>query len=137
MRHRIQILKNELDKQASGSNPIIKETLKSTEYDAYKLQEMISSLLYISKIDNYNSSSNELNLNTLIIDIIETLKLQYPNTPILFEIQKLPIIYADEGLIRSLFQNLIKNAIKFKKKMTLQLLPSSFYRKVMTLIYFQ
>ena len=116
MRHRIQILKNELDKQASGSNPIIKETLKSTEYDAYKLQEMISSLLYISKIDNYNSSSNELNLNTLIIDIIETLKLQYPNTPILFEIQKLPIIYADEGLIRSLFQNLIKNAIKFKKE---------------------
>lgn len=116
IRHRIEILKNELERQPNERDLILKETLKSTEYDANKLQEMISSLLYISKIDNYNSNSCELDLNILIIDIIETLKLQYQTTAIQFEIQKLPTLFADEGLIRSLFQNLIKNAIKFKKE---------------------
>jgi len=116
IRHRIDLLQKEFSKSSAAIVPMINETLHLADYDARKLQKMINSLLYFSKIDKHIGNTNQIDLNILVKDITETLQYDSPTTEIQFKILRLPSIVADEGLIRSLFQNLIKNAIKYKKE---------------------
>ena len=116
IRHRIDLLQKEFSKSSSSIVPMINETLHLADYDARKLQKMINSLLYFSKIDKHIGNTNQIDLNILVKDITETLQYDSPSIEIQFKILRLPSIQADEGLIRSLFQNLIKNAIKYKKE---------------------
>lgn len=83
---------------------------------AKRMQTMINDLLEYSRLNTKNKRFLETDMNEVITDVIDLLKLtiQTENAEIRFN--DLPIIIADKPQMVQLFQNLIANALKFRSK---------------------
>ncbi len=102
------LLKNkylqELDGAAIFTDKII--------HSASRMTKLVNDLLSYSKIAE-GSFFEQINLNTVINEILEDLELTISEKDARFAISHFPMIEAIPGLIRQLFQNLISNALKF------------------------
>jgi len=80
-----------------------------------RMQRLIKDLLDYSRIGK-EKSHHEIDCNKLISHLMIDMSSSINNNQVKFEIDLLPTIYASETDLRLLFQNLISNAIKFRKK---------------------
>ena len=80
-----------------------------------RMSEMISSILSFSKLGKSEPYS-KIDLNEVILQVDKDLELLKQDNNALIESENLPTIIGKSALIRLLFQNLIANAIKFRKK---------------------
>ena len=80
-----------------------------------RMSEMINTILSFS---NLGKSENfvKVNVHEILAELEQDLKLLLIESSANIEYENLPEIYAKRNLIKLLFQNLILNAIKFKKK---------------------
>lgn len=101
--------KNKLDNNAD-------EYLSYITDGTHRMQSLINDLLEYSRIGRDNSII-EMNCNTILEEVIKDLSSSIKNSDTDIKSEQLPIIngYSD---LKSLFQNLISNAIKFRKKNT-------------------
>lgn len=91
---------------------IVIEALNSIEEETKNMSSLISKLLFLAK-DDYNERENKnFDISEVITEIINDLKIIYPNQKINFS-SKESFINSDYHLIRQLFFNLIENAIKY------------------------
>lgn len=91
---------------------IVIEALNSIEEETKNMSSLISKLLFLAK-DDYNERENKnFDISEVITEIINDLKIIYPNQKINFS-SKESFINSDYHLIRQLFLNLIENAIKY------------------------
>ena len=58
----------------------------------------------------------EVNLNTLVQDVLVNLKSRIVESHSVITVDNLPVIFADKTQMMQVFQNLIANAIKFQPK---------------------
>jgi PAS domain S-box-containing protein len=79
-----------------------------------RMSLLIKSLLEFSKLGN-NRKLSRVNCNALINEVIEDLETTIKNTGSIIEVSEMPTLDVYEIEIRQLFQNLISNAIKFRK----------------------
>lgn len=81
-----------------------------------RMQKMIDSLLAYSRVGRKDVKMEEVDLGQMLQELQETIgnHLQEKNTTL--EIGEMPAVYADKYLLVQLFQNLIENSIKYKKK---------------------
>lgn len=100
--------KNNLDKDA---NDFINYAVEGSN----RMRTLILSLLDYSHINNIRPFE-EVNLNELLNEVLKDLSDQIKENKVNINIEPLPIIYGDKILLSQLFQNLIGNAIKFKKE---------------------
>jgi two-component system, chemotaxis family, sensor kinase Cph1 len=82
-----------------------------------RMDDLISSLMFYSQLGRTELSRQAVNLNVLVQQSIDTLKISQPQKPIEFRLpQSLPTICCDRSQVSELFINLIGNAIKYNDK---------------------
>ncbi|MBB2149032.1 PAS domain-containing sensor histidine kinase [Pedobacter gandavensis] len=107
-----QLLKS--SKAAADPN-FIKSVGARIEGQINKMTKLVYSFLDLSKIEtNKTELSTELiDVNELIKEVINDYVFQEKNHPILFDAESLPMIYADKHKITQVIDNLVSNAIKY------------------------
>jgi two-component system CheB/CheR fusion protein len=81
-----------------------------------RMQVLIEDVLSLSKLSNSVLIKNEVDLNSTLDNITDDLEISIREKNAVITIGKLPTVYAVAGQMRQLFQNLISNALKFRKK---------------------
>ncbi|MGZ7210102.1 MAG: sensor histidine kinase, partial [Methanobacterium sp.] len=82
---------------------------------AIRLQSMIKGLLEYSRVGTKGGEFKDFNAEEALNNALSHLKSSIDEYPVEVRYDPLPVIYADESQISRVFQNLISNAIKFKK----------------------
>ena len=80
---------------------------------ALKLRSMLEGMVRIAKLGASAVEMTELDMNTLLKDVVETLTFNAKKAGAKIEIDKLPQCYGDKVQIEALFSNLVSNALKF------------------------
>lgn len=83
---------------------------------AERMSQLIDDILQYSRSGRHSDNEEEIDLNTLMKDIVDKLEIKVKENKAKIQISKMPVIFANKIQILQLFQNLIENAIKFKKK---------------------
>jgi signal transduction histidine kinase len=81
-----------------------------------RMQQLISDLLQYSRINTKGAEFKKINTTKIVEDIKDLFDSKLNETNGKIVMGDLPDIYGDESQIRQLFQNLVGNAIKFRKK---------------------
>lgn len=90
--------------------------LKSIENAAGRMQSLIKDLLAFSKISNDNYNMADCNLNQILGEVLKDLESKIEEKKAQITIDEFPIIPGNQNLLRSLFINLIENALKYSRK---------------------
>lgn len=90
--------------------------LKSIQNAASRMQLLIKDLLTFSKITSEKESPVECDLNQIITDALKDLEAKIKEKNAKIEVDTLPLISGNPTLLRSLFLNLIENAVKYSRK---------------------
>jgi two-component system, chemotaxis family, sensor kinase Cph1 len=82
-----------------------------------RMEDLINSLLHYSRLGRSELSQHPTNLNNMVQQVIESLAISHPQSPVEFRLpQTLPIINCDRTQINEVFTNLLTNAIKYNDK---------------------
>jgi len=101
--------KDKLDKEAH-------EFISFAVDGASRMQTLINDLLQFSRINTRGKELSSIDANAVIQQTLHNLSIKIKEKKAKITSEKLPFIYADEGQMIQLFQNLIDNAIKFCDK---------------------
>ncbi len=82
-----------------------------------RLEALIESLLEYSRVGRLDLSFHETDLNTLVRDVIETLKIRLEEQGVDVRVPRpLPNLYCDTTRIQEVYRNFISNAMKYNDK---------------------
>jgi signal transduction histidine kinase len=80
-----------------------------------KMQNLIRDLLEISRVGR-NVSYAEVDCNKILLDVLAEMEVSVKENKAIIHFSGLPFMIASEIELKRIFQNLISNALKFKKK---------------------
>ncbi len=83
---------------------------------AKRMQQLINDLLSYSKVKTHSQPFTEIDMNTILKEVLKDLKYSIEESNVLFMYDDLPKIIGDRSQISQVFQNLISNGIKFNDK---------------------
>ena len=89
--------------------------LKRMEDAALRMQTLITDLLQFSRVTTKAQPFLPVDLNEIVRGVLSDLEVRIEQTHAVVEVAHLPRIDADALQMRQLFQNLIGNALKFRK----------------------
>ena len=92
-----------------------KEYLERMRSAAARMSILIADLLSFSRVTTKGQVDQEVDLNTIVRDVISDLENRIERTEGTVKVTHLPEVLADPTHMRQLFQNLIGNALKFHK----------------------
>lgn len=106
----VQLMQNR-----SLTDLFIVNTLDKVQKQIRKMSSMITSFLNVSRLESGEIHLNlsHFDLDQLIFDIVEDLRLIHPANQINYAADKPKLIYADKDKIGSVISNLISNAVKY------------------------
>jgi PAS domain S-box-containing protein len=108
------------DRLANKYGEVLDETgrdyLKRMRDASQRMQTLINDLLTFSRVSTRAQPFTEVDLNSLIQDVISDLENQIDRTEGKVETSDLPIIEADPTQMHQLLQNLINNGLKFHQE---------------------
>ncbi len=87
-----------------------------------RMQSLINDLLRFSRQTTSNEDFSMVSLNDLVKDVLADMEIEIVKTEAQIQVSPLPKIWAVPSQMRQLFQNLIANAIKFRKPDTVPVL---------------
>ncbi len=93
-----------------------KQYLNNIELAANHARNLIEGILEYSKLGQDKIEYKQLNLNEIVSQIIKNLELELAETKGKIEFNNLPDIFGNEFQIKQLFENLISNSLKYRKK---------------------
>lgn len=83
---------------------------------AERMQTLIYSILALSKVASAKPKFEKCDMNTLLGEILQNMDDELKENNVTVNIEHIPDLLVNPGLMRQLFQNLIGNAIKYRKK---------------------
>jgi two-component system, NtrC family, sensor kinase len=89
--------------------------LKRMQSATDRMRKLINDLLALSRVTTQAKPSIPVNLNTVVSEVLSDLEVLVEQAGGKVEVGTLPTIDADPTQMRQLFQNLIGNALKFRK----------------------
>lgn len=116
----------QLMQSRSLTDTFVANTLAKVQKQIRKMSTLISSFLNVSRLESGEIQLNpsHFDLNKLIHDLVEDLRLIYPTNQIDFEYGDAKLIYADKDKIGSVISNLISNAVKYSDQKSTVLVQS-------------
>jgi signal transduction histidine kinase len=81
-----------------------------------RMQSLINDLLKFSRQTSANEDFVVIPLGTLIQDVVTDLEVEIERTSAQIHLEQMPEIFGIPSQMRQLFQNLLSNALKFRKK---------------------
>lgn len=106
-----RLSKKEKENLSPKGQDYINRMLNSAE----RMQQLITDLLRFSRISSKAKPFETINLNEVLTDVISDLEIAINEAEAVIRTVELPTIKGDVTQLRQLFQNLISNAIKFRK----------------------
>lgn len=106
-------LRMDLDKKLTADN---RRYFDRISISISRMRSLIEGLLAYSKVSTGDIVFSKINLNDLVANVISDLEASVSDLDAKISVSNLPEIYGDERQIRQLFQNLISNALKYRKK---------------------
>ena len=92
-----------------------KDYLARMQNAANRMQTLINDLLTFSRVTTKAQPFSKVDLEVVVRDVLSDLEVRIEQTGGTVEVSNLPVIDADRLQMRQLFQNLIANALKFRK----------------------
>jgi len=83
---------------------------------ASRMSTLIQDLLAFSRVSTKEQQVNQVDLNTIIGEVIGDLEMSITEKKGKVVVEEMPAVWADATHMRQLFQNLIGNALKFHQK---------------------
>jgi light-regulated signal transduction histidine kinase (bacteriophytochrome) len=93
----------------------LKEFMQFSVEGVQRMQELINDLLEYSRVDRDQKEFREVDLQAIVSMVMMNLQQVIKSSGAVIETDALPILRADQSQMISLFQNLLENALKFKK----------------------
>ena len=90
--------------------------LSKIRVSASRMKTLILDVLNYSKLSANNNFFQKLDLNLLVQELLEDLELVAAEKRAHITVDVMPVIEANPGQIRQVFQNIVSNAIKFSRK---------------------
>ncbi len=91
----------------------IPESLSFIRTGTAKMDALLSALLQISRLGRFQLVLTDIDMNTLMADVLNSLEYKLKDSKIKIEVDDLPSCTADSTQINQVFTNLIENAIKY------------------------
>lgn len=127
----INILEKTLD---SGDSEKARDMMQRIIGSSARMRELVEDLLAYSRAKRSDTPFSEVALNDVVADVLEDLEVPIRETGAHFHIDNLPSLAGDSVQLKQLFQNLISNAIKYRRAdtkpeiaITLETVPCSCY----------
>ncbi len=83
---------------------------------AERMQTLVSSILALSKASSDKLEFEKCNLNELLAEIIVGMDEEIKEHNVTILVEPIPALFVTKGLMRQLFQNLMGNALKYRRK---------------------
>jgi light-regulated signal transduction histidine kinase (bacteriophytochrome) len=90
--------------------------LRRANASAERMQTLIEDLLRYSRVSTQGRPFTSVDLRAVAADVLEDLSEQVSRTGAVVRVGKLPTVNADAPQMRQLLQNLISNALKFRRE---------------------
>ncbi|PWU02857.1 MAG: hybrid sensor histidine kinase/response regulator [Bacteroidetes bacterium] len=90
--------------------------LKSIQNSAERMQQLINDLLAFSKVSNNENVMTDCNLNEILAEVVKDLENKITERSAKIQADEFPIIPGYSSLLRSLFYNLLENALKYSRR---------------------
>jgi len=105
--------RNLLKKSGDRLDDHAKEKLSSIGDQAAKMTRLIKDLLDFSHASTREIRKSDIDMNVLLHNVIEEMKIAADKRTVEFETKDLPVAWGDESLIRQVLVNLLSNAFKY------------------------
>lgn len=92
-----------------------REYLDRIDHAADRMMQLIRDLLEYSRVQTDQRESESVDLNRILEEVLLDLEVSVRDTAAEIEADAMPTIEADASQMRQLFQNLISNALKFRR----------------------
>ena len=83
---------------------------------AKRMQQLIADLLAYSRVNNKEIDLRQTDCATVVLGAMRNLEVAIKESDAAIDWDPLPTLWVDQGQLTQLFQNLLANAIKFKRK---------------------
>ena len=83
---------------------------------AKRMRQIIIDLLEISKVGRSEGNMELIDLNLLVNEILQLLQKQIGENKAIIEVGALPVLHANRSSLIQIFQNLVGNSLKYKRK---------------------
>lgn len=108
-----QLIKRKIGKQTDET---VNEYFYFVIDGVARMRNLISDLLHYSRVGKAKSNFQTVSLNDIIILTQKNLRSSIMSNQAILKVDELPTLFIDKTLISQLFQNLIGNALKFRKE---------------------
>ncbi|MEJ0032863.1 MAG: histidine kinase dimerization/phospho-acceptor domain-containing protein [Bacteroidota bacterium] len=82
---------------------------------ATRMKELINDLLNYSRLQKQNVPFEEVNLNTVLMEVLKDLDIPIREKNATIEVPMIPTLIGNELRLRQLFNNLISNSLKYSR----------------------
>jgi two-component system, LuxR family, sensor kinase FixL len=113
---KISSFSSRLESERENIRPESMEYLERMQTTVRRMQELLDDLLLYSQVSVQTELHQNTNLEITLTHVLEDLNLPPYKFPKNIKIGSLPKIEANPSQMRQLFQNLISNSLKFRKK---------------------
>lgn len=112
-----------LSKNLTLENESQRQYLAFIERSTIDMQNLINDLLLFHQVESENIEFEKLDLNDICKTVIEKYLNIQVSHKITFDIQALPVIKGNATLLKTIFSNLISNALKYQPKDSIHHVP--------------
>jgi len=115
LRHIDGFSKMLMEEDSAALSDEAKRYLNRIRQGTSHMGQLVDDLLNLARLGRQELSLQVTGLSSLVEDVLKDLKAENPDREIHWNIQPLPFVECDPGLMRQVFSNLLSNALKYTR----------------------